>query len=153
MQYLNGGYARQFNKRHGTRDHVFGRRYWSKRADDDSYLKWALRYAEREEEFSRIIGAAAALIVVGTLAYTLGEVWNLVDGFYVAVATLTTSSVLDPELTLTHGWLKVFNAFYVLVGIGILVEVARRLGMGFIASREDVEAERAAKKAAKRTDG
>jgi putative transposase len=44
MQHLNGGYARQFNKRHGRRDHVFGRRYWSKRAEDDSYVKWALRY-------------------------------------------------------------------------------------------------------------
>lgn len=33
------------------------------------------------------------------------------------------------------------------VGIGILVEVARRLGMGFIASRDELAAERAAKKA------
>jgi hypothetical protein len=68
---------------------------------------------------------------------TFGEGWSLVDGFYVAVATLTTSSILNPELTLTEPWLEVFTAFYVLVGIGILVEVARRLGMGFIASRED----------------
>jgi hypothetical protein len=76
-------------------------------------------------------------LLVGTLAYTFGEGWSLVDGFYVAVATLTTSSILNPELTLTEPWLDVFTAFYVLVGIGILVEVARRLGMGFIASRED----------------
>jgi hypothetical protein len=58
-----------------------------------------------------------------------------VDGFYVAVATLTTSSILDPKLTITDPWLKVFTAFYVLAGIGILVEIARRLGMGFIAAR------------------
>jgi hypothetical protein len=56
----------------------------------------------------------------------------------VAVATLTTSSVLDPKLTLTDPWLKIFTAGYVLVGIGILVEVARRLGMGFIAARAEV---------------
>jgi len=79
-----------------------------------------------------------------------------VDGFYVAVATLTTSSVLDPELSLTEPWLKVFTAFYVLVGIGILVEVARRLGMGFIAFREEEAARKAeakARKAARATSG
>jgi Na+-driven multidrug efflux pump len=70
-----------------------------------------------------------------------------VDGFYVAVATLTTSSILDPKLTITEPWLMIFTAFYVLVGIGILVEVARRLGMGFIASRDELAAEKAAKKA------
>lgn len=102
-------------------------------------------FAFREEDFGRILGAAAALILVGTLAYTFGQDWSVVDGFYVAVATLTTSSVLDPKLAITEPWLKIFTAFYVLVGIGILVEVARRLGMGFIASRDELAAEKAAK--------
>ena len=70
----------------------------------------------------------------------------MVDGFYVAVATLTTSSILDPELTVTQPWLKVFTAFYVLVGIGILVEVARRLGTGFIVSREELPADQDAQR-------
>jgi hypothetical protein len=70
-----------------------------------------------------------------------------VDSFYVAVATLTTSSVLNPELTITDPWLEVFTAAYVLVGIGILVEVARRIGMGFIAAREELrQAQETAKK-------
>ena len=107
----------------------------------------AMGFAFREEDFGRILGAAAALILVGTLAYTFGQDWSVVDGFYVAVATLTTSSVLDPKLTVTEPWLKIFTAFYVLVGIGILVEVARRLGMGFIASRDELAAEKAAKQA------
>jgi hypothetical protein len=38
----------------------------------------------------------------------------------------------------------VFTAGYVLVGIGILVEVARRLGMGFITARAEVEKAKAA---------
>ena len=63
---------------------------------------------------------------------------------YVAVATLTTSSILDPELTITGPWLKVFTAGYVLVGIGILLEVARRLGMGFMTARAEVEKAKAA---------
>lgn len=105
----------------------------------------AMGFAFREEDFGRILVAAAALILVGTLAYTFGRDWSVVDGFYVAVATLTTSSVLDPKLAITEPWLKIFTAFYVLVGIGILVEVARRLGMGFIASRDELAAEKAAK--------
>ena len=116
----------------------------------------ALRVALRDQEFGRVVGAAVALVIVGTLAYTFGEDWSLVDGFYVAVATLTTSSVLDPDLSLTQSWLKIFTAFYVLVGIGILVEVARRLGMGFIVFRQEEAArkeEEKARKAAGSTPG
>jgi hypothetical protein len=106
----------------------------------------AMRVALRDEDFARILGAALLLIVVGTVTYTLGNGWSVVDGLYVAVATLTTSSILDPSLTITDGWLKVFTALYVMVGIGILVEVLRRLGMGFIAARAELEAAKAAKK-------
>ena len=102
-------------------------------------LAGALRVALREEDFARVLSAGLALIVIGTLAYSFGEDWSLVDGLYVAVATLTTSSILDPDLTITNDWLKIFTAGYVLVGIGILVEVARRLGMGFIAARAELE--------------
>ena len=102
-------------------------------------LAGALRVALREEDFARVLSAGLALIVIGTLAYSFGEDWSIVDGLYVAVATLTTSSILDPELTLTNDWLKVFTAGYVLTGIGILVELARRLGTGFIIARAELE--------------
>lgn len=104
----------------------------------------ALRVALREEDFHRILAAALLLVVVGTTIFTLGQDWSVVDGFYVAVATLTTSSVLDPKLAVTDPWLKIFTAVYVLVGIGILVEVARRIGMGFIAAREEMKEQKAA---------
>ena len=111
-------------------------------------LAGALRVALREEDFARILAAGPALIVIGALAYSFGNGWSVVDGLYVAVATLTTSSVLDPKLTIVDPWLKVFTAGYVLVGIGILVEVARRLGTGFIVARAEVEKEKAAAKSA-----
>jgi REP element-mobilizing transposase RayT len=44
MCLLNGGYARQVNQRHGRRDHVFGRRFWSKHAEDEAYLRDAAHY-------------------------------------------------------------------------------------------------------------
>jgi len=49
--------------------------------------------------------------------------------------------------TSAGSWLKIFTSLYVLVGIGILVELARRLGMGFIASRDELAAEKEAKEA------
>lgn len=72
---------------------------------------------------------------MGTATYTLSEDWRLADGFYFAVCTLTTSSIADPHLTLSNEPIKIFTAFYVLVGIGILVEVARQIGFGFVAMR------------------
>ena len=97
----------------------------------------AVKYAAKEDSFAAIFGAAVLLILVGTVAYSLGEGWNVIDGFYFAVCTLTTSSIADPHLTLTHEALKIFTALYVLTGIGILVEVARQLGVGFVKVREE----------------
>ncbi len=96
----------------------------------------AMKYARSEENFAVVLGAAISLILLGTVVYSLGEGWNVLDGFYFAVCTLTTSSIADPSLTLTHESLKIFTACYVLTGIGILVELARELGVGYIKDRE-----------------
>jgi hypothetical protein len=100
-------------------------------------LRSAIRYALREEDFGPVLAAGSLLILIGTVTYTLGNGWNLVDGFYFAVATLTTSSIADPDLVLEDLWMKLFTVFYILVGIGILVEVVRRLGLAFIAVRRE----------------
>jgi Ion channel len=105
----------------------------------------AVKHAAKEESFAAIFGAAILLIFVGTVTYSLGEGWNVIDGFYFAVCTLTTSSIADPHLTLTHDALKIFTTFYVLTGIGILVEVARQLGVGFVKVREEHSAARHAR--------
>jgi Ion channel len=92
----------------------------------------ALRYAMREEDFAPVLSAGGVLIVIGTFTYTLGNGWKLVDGLYFAVATLTTSSIADSDLVLRDSWMKVFTVLYVLIGIGILVEIVRRLGFAFV---------------------
>jgi hypothetical protein len=106
----------------------------------------AIKYAAKEESFAAIFGAAIALVIIGTVTYSLGEGWKVADGFYFAVCTLTTSSIADPNLTLTSEALKVFTALYVLTGIGILVEVARQLGVGFIKMRTEHGATRHAQR-------
>jgi hypothetical protein len=95
----------------------------------------ALRYAVREEEFGPIFSAGVLLVVIGTVTYALGASWNVVDALYFSVSTLTTTSVSDPDLVLDDRWLKVFTVLYQLIGIGILVEILRRLGLAFIAVR------------------
>ena len=102
----------------------------------------AIKYAAKEEHFGAVAGAAISLILIGTIVYSLGEGWNVGDGFYFAICTLTTSSIADPSLTLTHETLKIFTAFYVLTGIGILVELAREVGTGFVREREIRHAKR-----------
>jgi REP element-mobilizing transposase RayT len=44
MQWLNGAFARQMNKRHRRIDHLFGRRFWSKPIGTNDYLKKSLHY-------------------------------------------------------------------------------------------------------------
>jgi Ion channel len=96
-----------------------------------------LRYAVREEDFLNIFGAGVALVVIGTLSYALGNDWNVVDALYFSVSTLTTTSVSDPDLVLQDGWLKLFTVGYQLIGIGILVEILRRLGASFVQVHAD----------------
>jgi Ion channel len=97
----------------------------------------AIKHASKDEGFTAVLGAAVLLVLIGTITYTLAEGWKLIDGFYFAVATLTTSSIADPSLTLTSGAIKVFTALYVLTGIGILVELARQIGFGYVKVREE----------------
>lgn len=100
----------------------------------------AIKHAAKEGTFVAVVGAAIVLVLAGTVAYTLGEGWKLVDGFYFAVATLTTSSIADPDLVLTSDILKIFTTIYILTGIGILVELARQLGVGFVRHHEQEKA-------------
>ena len=44
MRLLNGEYARDFNRRHGRENHLFGRRFWSKQIRSDAHLVQSLAY-------------------------------------------------------------------------------------------------------------
>jgi putative transposase len=46
MQQLNGGYARWFNERTGRRDHLFGRRFWSREVVGDDDLVTTCSYID-----------------------------------------------------------------------------------------------------------
>lgn len=44
MERLNGVYAKWFNAAHGRRDHLFGRRFWSRRIEDEPQLRDTAEY-------------------------------------------------------------------------------------------------------------
>ena len=44
MRWLNGGYARDFNRRHGREHHVFGDRYFAVPVEDDEHALSVVRY-------------------------------------------------------------------------------------------------------------
>jgi len=98
-------------------------------------LRATIRHALQEEDFGPILAAAVTLIAIGTITYTLAHGWSVIDSFYFSVVTLTTSTPADPELVLDDGWMRLFTACYTLLWIGVVVEVARRLGVSFIAVR------------------
>jgi Ion channel len=104
----------------------------------------ALKVAAREEGFVAILGASVVLVIVGTVTYTTSQNWSLVDGFYF-VATLTTSSIADPHLVIKSAPIKIFTVFYILVGIGILVELVRQLGFALVEVRKEEKAAKQAK--------
>ena len=99
----------------------------------------ALRYAAREQDFLAVGSAGLLLVTIGTVIYTLGADWHVVDSLYFAVSTLTTTSVSDPDLVLNDRWLKIFTVLFQLIGIGILVEILRRLGVAFVHVRAEAE--------------
>jgi uncharacterized membrane protein YkgB len=108
------------------------------------------RSQAREEGFAHIFGAALLLVALGTVTYTLSQGWSLIDGFYFAIMTLTTSSIADPHLTIESHAIKIFTVFYILIGIGILVELARQVGFAFVEVHRQDQAAKQAKTDAKR---
>jgi hypothetical protein len=97
----------------------------------------AVKYAAKEEGFRAIFAAAVSLIILGTATYSISQGWSVVDSFYFSVSTLTTSNVADPHLTLTGDVIKIFTSVYVLIGIGVLVETVRQLGLGYVKARSE----------------
>jgi hypothetical protein len=97
----------------------------------------AVIYAARDEGFRAIFAAAISLIVLGTATYSVTQGWSVVDSFYFSVATLTTSNVADPHLTLHGAVIKIFTSIYVLVGIGVLVETVHQIGLGYVKARSE----------------
>jgi hypothetical protein len=49
-------------------------------------------------------------------------------------------------------WMKLFTVFYILIGIGILVEILRRFGIAFVAVRAQESAAKGGEKGRRRRE-
>jgi voltage-gated potassium channel len=87
----------------------------------------AVRHAARSPEFRGLGIVAGILILSGTFVYSTLEHWSVVDAFYFAVSTLTTTS--PTGLALTKAVTKLFTAIYLLLGVTIILEFARRIAV------------------------
>jgi len=89
MQALNGGYAIAFNARYSRRDHVFGRRYWSRELEDDDDMLETCRYIELNpvrkamtnlpEDWQWSSHRAAVGMVNPVSFHSPAEIWDLFD--------------------------------------------------------------------------
>lgn len=84
--------------------------------------------------FRRILGASVFLLLAGTFAMYQIEGWSVVDSFYFSVITLTTVGFGDFTPQTTVG--KLFTAFYVLSGIGVIVALINALAERRLARRQ-----------------
>ena len=81
-----------------------------------------IRAVFRDPEGKLILASVAALLAVGTIAYSFLEGWTLVDSLYFSVVTLATVGYGD--LTPTTDVAKLFTIGYILTGIGIVAAFA-----------------------------
>jgi putative transposase len=86
MQSLNGGYATTFNTREGRRDHLFGRRFWSRELEDVDDVLRTCAYVDANPTRSFEIphaewpwsGYRAAAGLADPLGFhRVGDVWRL----------------------------------------------------------------------------
>jgi putative transposase len=120
MQALNGGYAIAFNARYGRRDHLFGRRYWSRELEDEDDILETCRYIELNPvrkamtklpaEWRWSSHQASVGLTTPNPFHRPHEIWQLFDqqprvamdayGRFVNEALLETSPVSDTEVPL-----------------------------------------------------
>ena len=68
--------------------------------------------------YKLLAASAVALVLVGTVVFSLLEDWSIVDSFYFSVVTATTVGFGD--ITPDTDAAKLFSVLYIVVGIAIV---------------------------------
>ena len=80
----------------------------------------------RYHEFRGLVFLVIMTLATGTVFYSLAEGWSLLDAFYFSVITLTTVGFGDFTPASTLG--KIFTAFYIFVGVAIILTFIDTMG-------------------------
>ncbi|MCA9487407.1 MAG: two pore domain potassium channel family protein [Nanoarchaeota archaeon] len=78
---------------------------------------------EEKTEIEILIAVVIILLVGGTIFYHNAENFSILDSFYLSVSTLSTVGYGDVVPHTKIG--KIFTSFYILLGVGILLECLR----------------------------
>lgn len=84
-----------------------------------------------------LVTLVGALIAGGTVFYRQVEDFGWVDSFYFTIITLTTVGYGDVSPQTTAG--KLFTAFFVLVGVGLVVVFVSEVASRLVANRNSEE--------------
>lgn len=84
-----------------------------------------------------IVSAILAMMILigfGTWAFHVLEGWTWGRSFYFSVATLTTVGYGDVHPT-TDGT-RIFTAFFILIGVGVVIAAITSIGARYLATQE-----------------
>ena len=76
----------------------------------------------------------ATLIGFGTWAFHLLEDWSWAESFYFSVATMTTVGFGDIHPTTDIS--RIFTAFYILIGVGVVIAALTSIGSKYLSTQE-----------------
>lgn len=82
----------------------------------------------RDPRFRGLVTLVAALLLTGTVFYSVAEGWGLLDSLYFSVVALLTVGFGD--LVPTTAASKLFTIFYVLIGVGVLISFVSAIAQG-----------------------
>lgn len=88
----------------------------------------------KDPEFRALFQLLVIMLVGGVLFYTQVEHWSFIDALYFSVITMATIGYGDLAPTTTFS--KVFTMFYALVGVGIFIGLATKIGAILLEKRK-----------------
>ncbi len=93
--------------------------------DHEDLIQLEAEHAAVKRQYRLIAAAALAVLFIGAAFFHHTEHWSWLDAFYFCTITLTTVGYGDIVPKTNDG--KLFDIFYVLVGIGILAAFANAM--------------------------
>lgn len=114
--------------------------------DEDDVDALRKEHLKLKKQVSTMAIVSVSVLFIGAMFFHSVEHWRWLDSFYFCTITLTTIGYGD--LVPTTDAAKIFDMFYVLVGIGIIATFANLLIRGTLVRRQL----KTAKKKAKRND-
>jgi voltage-gated potassium channel len=98
----------------------------------------AIRIGWQDPAFKLLVIVASVALAFGTYFFHVIEGWTILDSLYFCVITLATVGYGDFTPKTTGG--KIFDMFYVFIGIGLLVTLFTRIADALMkAQKQNIE--------------